>query len=255
MRSRHRHFNARDCGAALCLDARFVSNKSDNDNIETWSDRSINAAHAVQPTLLNRPLYKSSIQGGQPVVRFDGTDDFYPMTTPLAETFKNKVYGLVLATARDQNPTGGNAQHYIFIHSNSSDARNIRAAFSTRDNGGNRFRSGARRLDADTFSSAQNSASDANWHIFASEMDWFNNINRLRIDYLQSATAAYSSGAGSTSNTNSLNTTIGRGRETVNEFAAPVDLAQLVLINAPASAAIVKRLHHAASYSFKIACS
>jgi hypothetical protein len=253
MRARHRHFNARDCEAALCLDARFISGLSDADPVSTWSDRSRNGADATQ-TSTNRPQYKATIQGGQPVVRFDGTDDFFPMTTPLAAVFQNKGYGIVIATAQDRTPTAGSPQHYSFYASTTSGSF-IRCGLSTRDNGGNRFRSLSRRLDADSASAAALSPSDANWHIFAAECDWTNNVNRLRVEFTSRATATYSSGGGSTSNTASANIEIGSGGNNSGTNAAPIDLGQLVVLNAPTTESLVKRLHHAAAYSFKISCN
>lgn len=253
MRARQRHFNARDCDAALCLDARFISGLSDADPVSTWSDRSRNAANAVQNNSGNRPQYKAAIQGGQPVVRFDGDDDFYPMTTPLAAVFQNKSYGIVIATTQDRTPTAGRSQHFILYFSTNSGGFG-RANLSSRDNGGDRFRSGGRRLDADSFSAATKS-SDSRWHILASELDWGNNINRLRVDFTSEATATYSSGAGNTSNTASANVEIGSGNNTTIANAAPIDLGQLVVLNQPATTTLVKRLHHAAAFSFKIACN
>ena len=117
MRARHRHFNARDVGAALCLDARFISGLSDGNAVITWSDRSRSTANAVQNNANNQPQYKTAIQGGQPVVRFDGINnangDFFPMTTPLAAVFADKGYGLLLATVQDRNRTAGAVTHTV----------------------------------------------------------------------------------------------------------------------------------------------
>jgi hypothetical protein len=253
MRARQRHFNARDCDAALCLDARFITGLSDGSAVSTWSDRSRNAADATQ-TGANRPEYKEAIQGGQPVVRFDGTDDFFPMTTPLAAVCQNKGYSIVVATAKDRAPTAGRSQHYIF-YSSTNNSGSARFTLSARDVGGNRFRSLSRRLDADSGSLAALSPSDANWHIFAAENEWANNVNRLRVEFTSRATATYSSGGGSTSNTASANVEIGSGNNGPSTNAAPIDLAQLVVLNASTTESLVKRLHHAAAFSFKIACN
>jgi hypothetical protein len=254
MRARQRHFNARDCDAALCLDARFITGLSDGNAVSTWSDRSRNAADATQ-TGANRPEYKEAIQGGQPVVRFDGTDDFFPMTTPLADVFRNKSYGIVVATAKDRTPTAGRAQHFIFGASIGSAAGTVRSVLRTRRTGNNDFQSQARRLDADSGSSAALSPSDANWHIFAAEHDWTSNINRLRVEFTSRATATYSSGGGSTSNTASANVEIGSSNNGPTTNAAPIDLGQLVVLNTATTESLVKRLHHAAAFSFKIACN
>ena len=254
MRLRNRHFNARDCDAALCLDARFINGLSDGSAVSTWSDRSRNAADAVQSNATNQPEYKTSIQGGQPIVRFDGTDDFFPMTTPLADVFKNKDYGIVIATAKDRNPTGGAASHFLF-YSTTTSSTGARLLLNTRFASSNIFQSRCRRLDSDSVSNATVSPNDSNWHILTSEQEWSNNINRLRIEFTSLATATYSSGGGSTSNTASANVEIGSGYNNTAINASPIDLGQIVILNIAITESLVKRLHHAAAFSFKIACN
>lgn len=63
-------------GLQLWLDASQIAGLNDGDAVATWSDVSGNAQHATQATASKRPLYKTSILNGQPVVRFDGVDDF-----------------------------------------------------------------------------------------------------------------------------------------------------------------------------------
>jgi hypothetical protein len=74
MRLRQRHLNPRDAGANLVLDARYITGLSDGDLVGTWADRSGNG-NDVTASGSNRPTYKAAIQGGQPVLRFDGSDD------------------------------------------------------------------------------------------------------------------------------------------------------------------------------------
>jgi hypothetical protein len=69
MRARHRHFNARDIGAEIVLDARFISGLSDGDTVALWSDRSRNSRDATQSTEANKPTYETAETGGNPVVR------------------------------------------------------------------------------------------------------------------------------------------------------------------------------------------
>jgi hypothetical protein len=54
---------------------------SDNDPVATWTDSSGNGNDVTQGTAGTRPLYKTAIQNGLPVVRFDGTDDYMIHTT------------------------------------------------------------------------------------------------------------------------------------------------------------------------------
>lgn len=74
MRARQRHFNAAGFGAKLVLDSRFISGKNDGDGIDSWSDISGSGNNASQATAGARPTYKTGVQGGQPIARFDGGD-------------------------------------------------------------------------------------------------------------------------------------------------------------------------------------
>lgn len=62
-------------GLKLWIDANTLA-LSDNDPVATWTDLSGNGNDADQATSGNRPLYKTNIQNGKPIIRFDGTDDF-----------------------------------------------------------------------------------------------------------------------------------------------------------------------------------
>lgn len=72
MRARQRHFRPLAAGATLALDARFISGLSNDDPISTWSGRDTSGATASSTA---RPTYKTNILGGNPVARFDGTND------------------------------------------------------------------------------------------------------------------------------------------------------------------------------------
>lgn len=74
MRRRARHFNPAHAGANSCYDARFLA-LADNAAVADWTDRSANARTASQASSGNRPVYKTAVQGGSPIVRFDGLND------------------------------------------------------------------------------------------------------------------------------------------------------------------------------------
>jgi hypothetical protein len=50
---------------------------NDGDEVASWTDSSGNANHAVQSTSARRPIYKSNIVNGQPVVRFSYTNNSF----------------------------------------------------------------------------------------------------------------------------------------------------------------------------------
>ena len=52
----------------------------DSDVVGAWADQSGNSNHATQATTSQKPLLKTGIVNGRDVVRFDGTDDYFPLT-------------------------------------------------------------------------------------------------------------------------------------------------------------------------------
>ena len=58
-------FDATTGGSAVAADG----------GVARWQDKSGNARHATQGTSGNRPLRKTSVQGGRDVLRFDGSND------------------------------------------------------------------------------------------------------------------------------------------------------------------------------------
>jgi hypothetical protein len=80
MGRRVRHLNPRDLGAVRCYEAPFLSGFTDAAQVATWTDR-CGAANAVQATSENQPTFRTAQFGGQPVVRFDGTNDIMAFTS------------------------------------------------------------------------------------------------------------------------------------------------------------------------------
>lgn len=66
-------------GLQLWLKAETITKRPDGSNVGIWLDESGNANDAVQGTSLNQPKYYSGILNGQPVIRFDGTNDYFSM--------------------------------------------------------------------------------------------------------------------------------------------------------------------------------
>ncbi len=63
-------------GLKIWLKADAIVGLSDGDPVTTWSDSSGNGYDATQSSSGLKPLYKTSVVNGKPVVRFDGADDF-----------------------------------------------------------------------------------------------------------------------------------------------------------------------------------
>jgi hypothetical protein len=75
MRARHRHFKFGAVqNSKLVLDSRYIQ-QSDNTEVSPWADRSGNGHDVSQATAANRPTFQTAEQGGNGVVRFDGSND------------------------------------------------------------------------------------------------------------------------------------------------------------------------------------
>lgn len=84
-------------GLQLWLDASLIVGLADSDPVSTWADASGNGrdATAVDAT---RPIYKTGIINGKPVVRFDGTDDFMDLGDNVGDD--KATYTLVVVARR-----------------------------------------------------------------------------------------------------------------------------------------------------------
>lgn len=95
-------------GLALWLAADQITGLGDGAAVAQWSDASGLANHATQGTAAMRPLFKTNILNGKPVVRFDGVDDFltHPVNAPGAFT------AFVVA----RRTTGGSADYQVALN-------------------------------------------------------------------------------------------------------------------------------------------
>lgn len=75
MRGRVRHIKAKSFGATASWDSRFVSGLSNGSAVSSLIDLSGNGYDASQTTGSKQPTYQQSVFGGQPSIRFDGSDD------------------------------------------------------------------------------------------------------------------------------------------------------------------------------------
>jgi hypothetical protein len=111
MRARQRHLNKSLRETACAFDSRFLSGFSDGNEVDTWTDLSANGRNATQATSANRPTYKTAIQGGNPILRFDGTNDIL-QTSSFANGSQCTAI-LVLSSASWASPT---SYRHSFVH-------------------------------------------------------------------------------------------------------------------------------------------
>jgi hypothetical protein len=107
-------------GLVLWLDAAQITGLSDNDPVVTWEDQSPSGNDAT-----GTGTYKTNVFGDEPAVLFNGTTNFFQLSSPIATTTnapftvivvsqksvtaENRIIGLVgsiLPIARYQNPPG-----------------------------------------------------------------------------------------------------------------------------------------------------
>ena len=89
-------------GLKLWLDASQISGLNDGDALTTWSDSSGLGNDATQAAGTKKPLYKTAIQNGLPVVRFDGVDDV--LKTPIFDQFTAKR-GTIFVVSKSAHTT------------------------------------------------------------------------------------------------------------------------------------------------------
>lgn len=87
MHRRARHLNAYHAGAAVSLDARFLSGLSNNDPVSTWTNRT--GSNDFTGSGTTRPLYTTSSISGNPAITFDGVDDV--LTNSSASQYTNFI--------------------------------------------------------------------------------------------------------------------------------------------------------------------
>ena len=228
MRARHRHLNQRDAGATFVLDSRFI-NQSDGSEISQWNDRSGQANHAAQAVSANRPTFKTAIQGGNGVARFDGSNDSLTTTTNVS---LNEPYTQIFIGKK----TGSR----LFSLSDSAANR----TYALIDVGDNNVYWGCRDTNR-AAGVATSVGSFADFSIWVAEMSsstgaaWRNGSSLSPVSQFGAV--------GSSGNANTIGS---RG----GDYSAG-DKALIVILSKTLSSAARKRLEHAAAYSFKIACN
>jgi hypothetical protein len=74
MHRRARHLTGRPAGASYHYDARRLDLTSGT-GVSTWTDLA-GSNNASQATSTNQPTFQTNVLNGNPIVRFDGTNDF-----------------------------------------------------------------------------------------------------------------------------------------------------------------------------------
>ncbi len=199
----------------LWLDANDSGTITIGTGVSQWDDKSGNSRHVTQATGANQPAYNSVQLNGKAVLSFDGTDDCLRRTTGLSGLLQNIGAASIYVVYRQTSaPTAGGSD---VIHCVSDNAANFARAGifltgSPPESGGNGFRLGGKRLDAEALSNHLLS------HPYSSFNLWKFNVSQF--DYTNSDAFLYENGvllgsttsfatAGSTSNTTPSSLNVG----------------------------------------------
>lgn len=243
MHRRARHLNPKHAGALMALDARYLRLLGPNNGeaINTWYDRPVGTAYdATQLDELEEglaPIMQTNIQGGQPVIRFDGTND--RMTHGLA---KGNVNSTVLWVAKALS-SQVNYKHMVSFTADSSPTyhcwSNAGAGVTNKWSCAN---SASQTLD---------SGITATTAFVVGHGIRNGNSHYIGTDGVERASATITSYyAGDTNGRQ----TIG-GRADGNELVH-MDIGAVIFIESDLrDTGLLKRLIHSLGFSFKIACS
>ena len=246
MHRRARHLNARDAGAVLVLDSRRIYGLSDGNAVAQWDDASRSAANATQSTTSIRPVYKVAIQGGQPVVRFNVTDNYLATTV-------TSGFGFVFCVAN----ISSNTQEYAGVltartspNSNLVSASSGNALVTTMNGSApnpSTKLTGATNTTSPSISSVYDKGVSGSTTNFEDFLTGLTITNPFILSVTSSADV-----------TGTNNFTIGRDTyqgAQVPRALSSGDIMVISLLPQSITSSIRKRVEHSSAFSFKIACS
>jgi hypothetical protein len=244
MRARQRHLNARDAGATMVLDARFLSG-SDGDAIQTWTSRTSATYNMSQATSTKRPLLKLGANGinGQAAVLFDGSND---MMTGVNESFTSFT---IIYTANQTNAAG---LRVIFCHVDSSSTYRQYPIVHYGQATSGTNKAVARTSNGSTFLFAESTDATTGAHVVS---------NRFNQTTLYCGVDGKTEGTATPSYSAVTNNSWAIGANNEFNYANGIyffdsNIGSIVVFKSTMIAdPIRKRLIHAQAASFKIACS
>jgi len=151
-------------GLHLWLDATDLA-LSDGDAVGTWEDKGPDGYDVTQSTSSKKPIYKTGIIGGGPILRFDGVDDFLThdvvnwRASDLAYTFF-----MVVRTS-----LGAGSQEVVFSSCAGAASNPIWGIYTNLVGGGTPEAPGAFRWSPGVGDKSTTSILDGNPHIFMAQ--------------------------------------------------------------------------------------
>jgi hypothetical protein len=208
-------------------------------SVQTWSDKSGNARHAYSPGAAQRPTYQTAVQNGRAVVRSTGASQMN--MTNSASVFRNRTGGYIFVVAKDANQAGGDASHVVVFFSTSVSAGSTRLSVLGRNATTAAWAVGGRRLDADAYTTRNGSAATGH-NVICSFGDWGNGNLRTSLNGSAYASQELASGAGATTDGDSLAAMLFRSGAS-DEIVADSEIAEIIVVNAAMSASEIASMN------------
>lgn len=233
MHRRARHCIGKALGANIVLDSRYLTD-ADGTALQTWTDRSGNGKDASQATLANRPLVKTGSNGinGNPVVQYDGSNDFMSVSsfTVSANMYVLLVTKMTSANMVCEQSSNNNFNDGFYVYGQQNRNVNIRRG-----------------------SNSYYIEGTANWMGTSNTVIcWsYGTVKQYYKDFAQ-ITKFNEFDSNPTGNATDTVYIMSRGGSSL--FSSGL-LGMLIVQGGDATLSFLKRVNHAAGYSFKIACS
>jgi hypothetical protein len=260
MRARQRHLVLGQTGATVVLDSRMLT-ESNGTALDSWTNR---GSLAISPsaTSTERPTVERNEQGGNPVARFDGSNDGLVFASS-AGSF-NYLFGgqaTVIGTWKHAVVSNPNTNMWLIDSGNAAAQRGFTLGYDDRSSvsRNNAFRNyGAAAFVTSIFDQTVNDFSLPNEFCI-----WCNIIDATNATAIERSSASRNAG-GETKNSPgtaavgagnaAYNLNIGKQAGTNNGFLNG-DIAQLLIWNEKFSEAKSKRFQRASALAFKISCN
>jgi hypothetical protein len=240
MRARHRHLKPSSLGATIAYDSRYI-NESDNTTIQTWSDRSGNARDLSQSDSAKRPTFKTAIQGGCGVMRFDGSNDSMSTasysvanTTSGLMVIQNSQNAGAMVVERSPNYNGSDYGYLVFVENNTT------LQWSQKVPTGRAAATFATRSTSWCIVQFNYNGDDASYTLFS-------NGSPLTRTFIAGIVQGHGTGT--------LNAATFVGARNNTGFFYNGDMGALVTIPSDVGDPMRKRLNHHAAFSWKISCN
>jgi hypothetical protein len=252
MRTRHRHFQYKSAGASVALDSRSIHGVSDGTTVQTWNDLSGNSRDATQSTSTQRPTYKTAIQGGNGILRFDAVDGFLASDLMNAPYVTGTSYSLYCVYKRSGSPSNAfnNFAAVVSTGIAGNSSANARRFYLGYDDSSGAIFENASNGSGASMTHARNDA----WNIHSVTAPIGSGTGRYLLNEGNEQTASMSTLGGVTSGTLRL-TVASTSWDNASIAAARADIGLVVVYEEAHAAPLRRRLTHHAAFAFKISCN